>query len=744
MFEPFAKADPRYTRPDVSPPQVSPSKPPSDGKPPETYSGQTKQSHNPEDVSEASRQVPAYTSAVAAPPPTPLSHSIQPHHSNPLPSSGGSVSDSQIPPGQIPQPVSSPDEIRDSLKVASGPMDVRNQGRDPKIALTISPTATWTNPPDSQIPPQLEGPMGDMAVDLEGTEENGKVGNNEDCEMPPARLDCCVTPDSKGIHTGRNSASSQKDPPPTRKLCCSQQITPLNDDELHKSLPSPGHGAKAECKQLQPNLHPPSSPDPISPVSPQQDDATPKDDGAIRQANSDPITVTPSSQRNRKLNDIPPYTSVIAPKTYIPEEKHGREVAANSADPPPAKPKSGRTKPSCPPSSRKDKDEPHIHAVLKRCSTLPANDNTQICIDITGDKDGIEQDGIPHSNKDGSDVDNSPQTQFTSIAPFLNACEKWFPTFDPNLQKVLANKAQQAAINCQHFSSMNAALYLLSRGPWIPTHISVHVRQAALAAVGVGWSWVNQVPTTFPFSQYDACVSIATIDNIPANHVTKVDALFVLYATLCGNLSQMTRKFLFSKYQIRCSCCTQKFEVPVDLFCATVSSTTTIEMLANLLTPTWNSEEIQERQTCRCLELDKATWKCLKLGPLSLIRLEAAQGERLPRVEDALLVLGHQFAFQARDYEVHCLITTNRLDQDSQLIILHSNQPGMVATYDHNNGLRIVETERVNSKLIIVGVLALPVKSQKAILTTKELVTVAGAVEPTRYYKKHLSCKRYT
>jgi hypothetical protein len=62
----------------------------------------------------------------------------------------------------------------------------------------------------------------------------------------------------------------------------------------------------------------------------------------------------------------------------------------------------------------------------------------------------------------------------------------------------------------------------------------------------------------------------------------------------------------------------------------------------------------------------------------------------------------------------------------------------MVAMYDHNNGLRIVETERVNDKLIIVGVLALPVKSQKAILTTKELVTVAGAVEATRYQKKHL------
>jgi hypothetical protein len=48
----------------------------------------------------------------------------------------------------------------------------------------------------------------------------------------------------------------------------------------------------------------------------------------------------------------------------------------------------------------KDKDEPHIHAVLRRSSTLPTNDSTQICIDITGDREGIEQNGIPHSNED--------------------------------------------------------------------------------------------------------------------------------------------------------------------------------------------------------------------------------------------------------------------------------------------------------------------------------------------------------
>ena len=217
MFEPFAKANPRNTRPEVSLPKVSPSKSPSkspsEGKPSEAYGEQTKQSCHQKDVSEVSRQVPAYTSAAAAPPPTPLSHSIQPHQSSPFPCSVGSVSDSRIPPGQTLEPPSSQEEIRDTIKVASGHGDDHNQARVPKVTPTISPTVTWTNPPGSQTLPQVEQLMGNMAVDLEGIEENGMIGNNEDCDMPPAMPHCCVTPDSKGIHTGRNSDSSQKDPP---------------------------------------------------------------------------------------------------------------------------------------------------------------------------------------------------------------------------------------------------------------------------------------------------------------------------------------------------------------------------------------------------------------------------------------------------------------------------------------------------------------------------------------------------
>ena len=56
----------------------------------------------------------------------------------------------------------------------------------------------------------------------------------------------------------------------------------------------------------------------------------------------------------------------------------------------------------------------------------------------------------------------------------------------------------------------------------------------------------------------------------------------------------------------------------------------------------------------------------------------------------------------------------------------------------HNNGLRSVEAERVSSKLFFIGLLVLPTRSPKAILTTKELMSAAGALETARYPKKQL------
>ena len=169
------------------------------------------------------------------------------------------------------------------------------------------------------------------------------------------------------------------------------------------------------------------------------------------------------------------------------------------------------------------KAEPPIHAALKKSSTLSANDGTQICIDITGDQETIEQEGLINCSSDTLVEEPAVPAHLSTLAPFLEASGKWFPNFDSNLRLHLAERAQQLAIHSKHFSSFHAALYLLSKGPWVPAHISVHVRQAALAAVGVGWSWVNQVPTVFPFSCFDASISLATLDNLPPSEAMQSD-----------------------------------------------------------------------------------------------------------------------------------------------------------------------------------------------------------------------------
>ena len=179
--------------------------------------------------------------------------------------------------------------------------------------------------------------------------------------------------------------------------------------------------------------------------------------------------------------------------------------------------------------------------------------------------------------------------------------------------------------------------------------------------------------------------------------------------------------------------------MPVELYSATVNSATTIENIISQLIPVINLDEIKTwHDDCNCRVFKNTVSKCVKMGPLALIRFQAEQGEHLPKIEDNQLIIGQQFPLQARNYEIHCLIVANRLDPTGQLLILHSTQPGMITMYDHNNGLRIVEAERVSSKLFIIGLLVLPTRSPKAILTTKELMSAAGALETARYPKKQL------
>ena len=465
--------------------------------------------------------------------------------------------------------------------------------------------------------------------------------------------------------------------------------------------------------------------------------SSPLQDDNEKPDNSDPIKFTPPSQCH------PPDTVSKAPigndqspekQPLLPDDSFVVEIAK---DPPdiatPVKTKSPQV------SSLHQGDAlPPIQAALKKSSILSANDKTRVCIDITGEDDNTEQIDLTQPSFERETRSQSLQLRFASLSPFAETSRKWFPTFDASFIAALANKAQDIAINCGHISSMNTALYLLSRGPWIPTHVSIHVRQAALAAVGVGWSWVQQVPTVFPFTCFDACLSLATLSTIPPNSTMQNDAVYDLYSIVCANLSQSTRRFLFSRFVLQCQACARSSAIPIDTFTATIKPNTSIDELCDLLVPIWNTDELTECQACSCLDAAKAKWKCGKLGPLIIVRIKAPPGVSLPKLEEERLPLGHKFMFQEREYEIQCLIATTRVDVDSQLIVLHTSQSGMISMYDHNNGIRVVDSKLVSGKLLISGLVILPVKSPKAILMTKQLSEAAGGGEVAQYRRKQL------
>ena len=154
--------------------------------------------------------------------------------------------------------------------------------------------------------------------------------------------------------------------------------------------------------------------------------------------NSDPITATPS-QRKCHHDSIPSRPAALQHEPALLEERPKKDAVDKMPGHVPSAPL--RAKPVQTSAASSKGSEPPIHAALKRSSALSANDNTEICIDITGDQEEIEQEGLIGGSSDGTGSNAAVPARFASLAPFLHASEKWFSNFDPNLQQLLATRA---------------------------------------------------------------------------------------------------------------------------------------------------------------------------------------------------------------------------------------------------------------------------------------------------------------
>jgi len=90
-----------------------------------------------------------------------------------------------------------------------------------------------------------------------------------------------------------------------------------------------------------------------------------------------------------------------------------------------------RTKPVQTPTVSSKGSEPPIHAALKRSSALSVNDNTQICIDITGDQEGIKQEVSIGVSSEGTGNNAGVPARFASLAPFYMPVRNGFRILIP-------------------------------------------------------------------------------------------------------------------------------------------------------------------------------------------------------------------------------------------------------------------------------------------------------------------------
>ena len=279
-------------------------------------------------------------------------------------------------------------DANDVAKTACEPGNHQSQRDIHKANPSVSPTMAWTNLPVSQPSQQPEMLGREMVVGFENFSADPGNDNNEDSEMLPCKPNPPSTPECKGTQAALDSASSQKDPLPTRKIDREEQRAGSPDKENPGAdTPPPGQDGQPGNQHPRPRGHSgvPSSPspDPISPVSTPSASVSRRLRPSLRDPmNSDPITATPPSQRKCHDDSVLSRPAAFRHESAIPEGRSIKDATDKMPDHPSSAPLRSTTKPVRSSAASNKSSEPLIHAALKKSSTLSVNDNTEICISL--------------------------------------------------------------------------------------------------------------------------------------------------------------------------------------------------------------------------------------------------------------------------------------------------------------------------------------------------------------------------
>ena len=420
---------------------------------------------------------------------------------------------------------------------------------------------------------------------------------------------------------------------------------------------------------------------------------------------------------------LPPGRPVLfdeAPSKKDRATNIGARIRASSGPP---KPSRGRSRKSEPVQSCGLLVEAFRNAQVSRTGCLeetPKADNDiegpthgQAPIDLTGNNDDpIEE-----------DVDSNVQLQIA------DALEKWYPELDKH------SKREDMVLASTFLRFMNSTLCfltvsfrMLSKAPWKSKMLTVHIRQAALAAIGNGWFVWSDKQHKIPFSRAELALAAVSFRGClqPRMPDDPAQVIFPMIDLLPTNIGC---EEMFSQGNCVCPYCGNQraFAVPTFATAVTWKSpdwTTLQGALQEAEAFPWRTCDAWHQPDCN---RDEVTVHVTKFGPWALLFFRPHDLSLYPPLQEMAIPLTDTSVTERKLKVGGFLCTDINGEHGYHYWFVEPCDNGAACVYDSLKGVQQLTVE-LSRTLYIVGVLLLSIDVDKPVLTNAKLGVAAGKV----------------
>ena len=349
------------------------------------------------------------------------------------------------------------------------------------------------------------------------------------------------------------------------------------------------------------------------------------------------------------------------------------------------------------------------------------------CNDSVAEQNQLNTVRIDLTSNDDDPIDD--EVELNLSLRVYDAIEKWYPDIDRQTKR---EDAETAAIFLRYMNStlcfLTVAFRMLAKAPWKPKMLSLHVRQAALAAIGNDWYVWTTLRHRIPFMRAElALAAVSYRGNLePEMPDDPAQAIFSMIDCLPTGIGC---EEMFSQGMCFCPFCgNQKvFAVPTFATAITWKSpewNSAFETLKGAEAFPWRTNVSWHRADC---DRDEVTVSVTKFGPWALLLFRPHDRTLYPPLQEMAIPLSDDSLLK-KGLKIQGLMCTDIGGEHGRHFwFVEPTADGAAHVYDSLKGLQPLTLE-LSKTLHVVGLLVMSIDSDKPVLTNAKLCQAAGNV----------------